>query len=356
MFEILPRQRELKYFFILSPLYALLLSIVCMATLLYFLEKDPWLSIQAFFLDPFSSPYLIGEIFLKMTPLMILSTGLAYGFKAGVWNIGSEGQYILGAIFASGAVLYFPNLPSYILLPAMAISGIVGGILWALIPALLKITLQINEVLVSLMLVYVSIFLCSWLLYNTWQDPMAYGFPQTIIFPDSAFLPRPFAGLRFDWSFFIGLGFLVVSYFVFTKSYFGYQLSVLGQSPKAALFAGFSEKKLVLSAFLISGGAAGFAGMAEVSGPSLQLTTNVSHLYGFSAIIVAFLGRLHPLGTFLASFLMALIFMGAERLQQTVNLPRSMGMVFQGLLLLFLLGCDFFLYYKIRLKKRLSPS
>ena len=333
----------------LSPLIAVALTLICGLLIFSALGRDPIAGFQVFFLNPLKDGYSIAELFLKATPLMLIAIGLAVGFRANVWNIGAEGQYIMGAIFGSGVALYFQGGTSPLILPTMVVAGALGGALWAAIPAMLRTRFNTNEILVSLMLVYIANLLVSWLVFGPWKDPEGFNFPQTKMFDDSAILPLLIEGTRLNAAFPIAIGALIAGYLFMNRSFPGFQMRVAGQADAAARYAGFSAKRTIWIGLLAGGAMAGIAGMSEVGGPMGQLTDHVSQNYGFAAIIVAFVGRLNALGIFLASLLMALLYLGGEQAQQYMNLPSSISKVFQGMLLFFLLGADIFVNYKLRL-------
>lgn len=340
--------RAMRY---LSPLFAVALMLLAGLVIFSALGKDPIQGFRLFFFNPVRNLYGVSELLLKAAPLMLCAVGLAIGFRANVWNIGAEGQFIFGAIGASGVALYFKGSGGPLLLPAMLCAGALAGAAWAAIPALLRTRFNANEILVTLMLVYVAQLYVSWLVFGPWRDPMGFGFPQTEMFGRDARLPNILAGTRLNAGIFIALGVLVAGYLFMQFSYTGYKMRVAGEAAGAARYAGFSASKTVWIGLLCGGGAAGIAGMTEVAGPMGQLTDRVSLGYGFAAIIVAFVGRLNPIGIALASLLMALLFLGGEQVQQHMNLPSSISMVFQGMLLFFLLGADVFINYRLRFSR-----
>jgi general nucleoside transport system permease protein len=301
-----------------------------------------------FFLNPLSDLYGLSELLLKATPLMLIGIGLAVGFRAGVWNIGAEGQFIVGALFATAVALRVGSEPATWAIPAMVAAGALGGALWAAIPACLRTRWGTNEILVSLMLVYVAQLLASWLVYGPWKDPGGYNFPQTRSFGDSALLPLLIEGTRLHAGFLLALAMLLGGYVFLQLSFQGFQMRVAGQAEQAGRYAGFSARRAIWIGLLAGGALSGVAGMTEVAGPMGQLTSQISAGYGFAAIIVAFVGRLHPAGIFCASLLMALLFLGGEQAQQHLNLPSSISKVFQGMLLFFLLASDLFIGYRLR--------
>ncbi|MBS0317198.1 MAG: ABC transporter permease [Proteobacteria bacterium] len=331
-----------------SPLLAVGLTLIGGLVLFYLLGRNPLHGFKVFFFDPVHDLYGISELLLKATPLMLIATGLAVGFRANVWNIGAEGQFLMGAVGATGVALLFQNSQSPLVLPAMLVAGAIGGAVWAAIPAALKTRFNTNEILTSLMLVYVAELLVSWLVFGPWKDPQGFNFPQTIMFGNNALLPILIPGTRLNIAFLVALAVLVGGYVFMNRSYMGFQMQVAGQAEAAARYAGYSGVRTIWVSLLTGGALAGVAGMAEVAGPMGQLTDHASSGYGFAAIIVAFIGRLNPVGIFFASLLMALLYMGGEQAQQHLNLPPAIGQVFQGMLLFFLLGADVFINYRLR--------
>jgi len=335
-----------------SPVIAVALTLVGGMIIFAALGKNPAEGFKVFFLNPIRDLDAIAELLLKATPLMLIAVGLAVGFRANVWNIGAEGQFLTGAVAATGIALAFKGTHAAVLLPLMVVAGAVGGALWAAIPALLKTRFNANEILTSLMLVYIAQLMVSWLVFGPWKDPAGFNFPQTETFEDAALLPMLIEGTRLNYAFAIALAALAAGYVFMEKSYTGFKMRVAGESEAAARYAGFSAAGTIWLGLLVGGAAAGVAGMAEVAGPAGQLTDKLSSGYGFAAIIVAFVGRLNPVGIFFASLLMALLFIGGEQAQQYLNLPSSISKVFQGMLLFFLLGSDVLIQYRVRLMPR----
>ena len=331
-----------------SPVIAVVLTLAGGMAIFATLGKNPVEGFRVFFLSPMRDLNAIAELLLKATPLMLIAVGLAVGFRANVWNIGAEGQFLMGAVGATGIALAFKGAHASVLLPAMVVAGAVGGALWAAIPALLKTRFNANEILTSLMLVYIAQLAVSWLVFGPWKDPAGFNFPQTETFEDAALLPMLIEGTRLNLAFVIALAALAAGYVFMQKSFVGFKMRVAGESEAAARYAGFSAVGMVWIGMLVGGAAAGVAGMAEVSGPAGQLTDKLSTGYGFAAIIVAFVGRLNPIGIFFASLLMALLYIGGEQAQQYLNLPSSISKVFQGMLLFFLLGSDVLIQYRVR--------
>ncbi len=334
-----------------SPVLAIILMLIGGLILFSALGKDPIEGFRIFFISPLSDIYGVAELFLKATPLMLVAIGLAVGFRANVWNIGAEGQYIMGGVAASAVALYFYGSEGPHILLLLVVAGGIGGMMWASIPAFLKTRFDTNEILVSLMLVYVAQLMVSWLVHGPMMDPEGFNFPQSRMFEDSALLPILVEGTRLNAAFMFALTALAVGYVFMYRSFFGFQMQVAGFAKNAARYAGFSAKRMIWIGLLSGGGMAGLAGMSEVAGPMGQITEHVSNNYGFAGIIVAFVARLNPIGIFFASLLMALLYLGGEQAQQYMNLPSSISNVFQGMLLMFLLGSDVFINYRLKWKK-----
>jgi simple sugar transport system permease protein len=331
-----------------SPLLALAITVLIGTILFAALGKDPVRGLTLFFIDPLKSAYALSELAVKATPLLLIALGLAVCFRSNIWNIGAEGQYVLGAIAAGGVAMMADKTTGSWIVVALLVAGVIGGMLWAAIVALLRDRFNANEILVSLMLVYVAEGVLAYLVYGPWKDPHGYNFPQTITFLKVTQVPRLFAGLRINVGSIIALLAVAGFWLLLFRTYAGYQLQVGGLAPAAARYAGFSSRKALWTALLLSGGMAGLAGGLEVAGPLGQLTPYVPAGYGFAAIIVAFVGRLHPVGIVFASVLMSMFYIGGELAQSRMGLPKSITGVFQGLLLFTLLACDTLIYYRVR--------
>ena len=334
-----------------SPLLALAVTVVIGVLLFVALGKDPISGLRVFFWDPIKSPYALGELTVKATPLLLIALGLAVCFRSNVWNIGAEGQYVLGAIAASGvALLADKTTGGWIVLPIL-LAGILGGMVWAGLTAWLRDRFNANEILVSLMLVYVAVLLLSFIVSGPWKDPQGYNFPQSRTFDAATRIPRLLTGSRMNIGIFLALiGVAGVWVFLF-RTRAGFAQQVGGLAPAAARYAGFSSRRALWVALLVSGGMAGLAGALEVAGPIGQLTPYVPAGYGFAAIIVAYVGRLHPVGMVFSAILMSMFYIGGELAQSRLGLPRSLTGVFQGLLLFTLLACDTLVNYRLRWAK-----
>lgn len=334
-------------------LLAILLTCIGGSVLFMMYGVSPLRGLEAVFIEPLRTTYGIGEILLKMAPLLLIAQGLAIGFRAQVWNIGAEGQLIVGAIAASLLAIQFDGTTSPLLLPGMIMAGMLGGMAWAGIAAFLRAQFNANEILVTFMLTGVALQLLYYLVSGPMRDPMGFNFPQSISFGASATFPILIPGTRVNASLFLGLALTVVALIFVQRSLAGYKLSVGGVAPGAAMYAGFSSKKAIWLALLISGGAAGLAGVGEVAGPLGMLQRNVSPGYGYAGIIVAVLGGLHPIGILFASALMALVYVGGDFALLSVGVPNAVTGIFQGMLLTFYLACSFLLTQRIR---RITPD
>ena len=331
-----------------SPLLALAITVVLGVLLFTVMGKDPVRGLQIFFWEPIKSAYALGELGIKATPLLLIALGLAVCFRSNIWNIGAEGQYIIGAIFAGGVALTAGKDTGGWIVVAVLLAGVLGGMLWAGITAFLRDRFNAGEILVSLMLVYVAVQVLNFFVFGPWKDPAGYNFPQTRTFEAVTRIPRLMAGSRVTIGAVIALVAAGLLWLYLFRTRSGFALQVGGLAPAAARYAGFSSRRALWTAFLISGGAAGLAGALEVAGPVGQLTPYIPAGYGFAAIIVAFVGRLHPLGMVLAAILMSMFYIGGELAQSRLGLPKSLTDVFQGLLLFSLMACDTLVNYRLR--------
>jgi general nucleoside transport system permease protein len=335
-----------------SPLLALVITVALGIGLFVLLGKDPLRGLQMFFWEPLKSAYALGELMVKATPLLVIALGLAVCYRSNVWNIGAEGQFVIGAVAAGGVALLADKETGRWIVLAVILAGVAGGMLWAAITAWLKDKFHANEILVSLMLVYVADMVLGYLVYGPWKDPAGYNFPQTKTFEAVTQIPRLMSGSRMSVGLIIAMvGVAAVWIFLF-RTRAGFAQQVGGLAPAASRYAGFSSRKALWLALLVSGGAAGLAGALEVAGPLGQLTPYVPAGYGFAAIIVAYVGRLHPIGMVFSAVLMSMFYIGGELAQSRMGLPKSITGVFQGLLLFTLLACDTLVTYRLRWQGR----
>lgn len=333
---------------IAAPVIATVLTLLVGTMMFAALGHNPASTLYAFFVEPLSSANGISELLLKASPLILIACGLAVGFRANVWNIGAEGQLIIGAICAGAVGLFYPDPESIMMLPLMLLAGAAGGMAWAAIPAFLRARMNTNEILVTLMLTYIATLLLSWFVHGPWRDPAGFNYPQTALLPMSAMFPLLDDAYRVNSSLVITVVAVLAMWLFTDRSFLGYKMTVSGSAPLAARYAGFRESSAVWIGLLTGGAAAGIAGMAELSGPLGQLSPQISPGYGFAAIIVAFIGRLNAFGIVLGGLLMSLLFLGGESVQLSLGLPSSLTRIFQGILLFFLLAADFFIFYRAR--------
>jgi len=351
LIELERRRGHSVLFSALSPFIALALTVVAGAIIFAAMDKDPVLALYSFFIEPLTEVWSLHELAIKAAPLILIAVGLSVCFRSNNWNIGAEGQFIMGAIAGSIIPIVFYEWHSVLVLPLMIVMGMAGGALYASIPALLKTRFNTNEILSSLMLVYVAQLFLDWLVRGPWRNPEGFNFPETREFNASAILPEilPASG-RANLGFVFAIIATILVWFMMRHMLKGFEVSVLGQSARAGRFAGFSANRMVFFAFLFSGALAGLAGISEVSGAINELQPTISPGYGFTAIIVAFLGRLNPIGIFAAGLVLALTYLGGEAAQISIGLPDKIARVFQGMLLFFVLACDTLIHYRLRIR------
>lgn len=299
----------------------------------------------------FGSRYRFNEVIIKTVPLVIASLGIAIAFKMKFWNIGADGQIIMGAFAASFVALRYPNLPRPLLLIVMAAAGTIGGGLWALIPAFFKAQWKTNETIITLMLNYVALKFVTYLQYGPWKDPKAIGFPKIPNFVDAAVLPK-FLGIHIGWV--VAIILVIIMYILMNHSKLGYEVAVIGESEKTAQYGGINIKKTIITALLISGGLCGLTGMIQASAVSNTLSVEVSGGLGYTAIITTWLSGLSAPFIVVASFLFAALLQGGAYIQTAFNIPASMAQMLQGVILFFVLGSEFFIQYKMITQEKLE--
>jgi general nucleoside transport system permease protein len=356
MLKLEARPEVSKFWSIASPLLALVITVVLGTLLFAALGKDPVQGLRIFFWEPISSGYRVGELLVKATPLLIIALGLAVCFRSNVWNIGAEGQFVIGAVVAGGVALLAGKDTSRLIVIAILLAGVLGGMAWAALTGILRDKFNANEILVSLMLVYVATLTLNYLVFGPWKDPQGYNFPQTKTFEAVTQIPKLVQGSRVNIGVLLALAGVASLWVFLFRTRAGFAQQVGGLAPAAARYAGFSSRKALWTALLISGGAAGLAGGLEVAGPIGQLTPYIPAGYGFAAIIVAFVGRLHPVGMVFSALLMSMFYIGGELAQSRLGLPKSLTGVFQGLLLFTLLACDTLMAYRIRFLPTAVPA
>ena len=357
MFLFTPRNIQNNYWVIFGPLISVIFTIIVGALIFKILSYPVTDSLYQVFLSPFSRADRIADIFVKACPLIIIGIGLIFCFRSNIWNIGAEGQFIFGTLCAGSFALFFPESNSYFLLLLMLIIGFLGGALWASIPAILKIKLNVNEILVSLMLVYVAMLFIDFIVRGPLRDPMSFGFPLSKPYPEGAIISKiNFPGIGFLGQLHYGILSIVFlapfAWFLINRTLPGFQIKVFGSAPKASGFAGFNKDKITLGVLVMSGGMAGVAGVIEVSANMGQLQPEVSFGYGFTAIIVAFLGRLNPYGVIIAGIVIATAKLGADNAQMVLGIPKVVTGIFEGVLLFFLLAGETIQNYKVSFKRK----
>jgi simple sugar transport system permease protein len=343
-----------------TPVVAVILTMIAGGIMFAALGKDPVAAIRIIFWDPIFSEqfasYSRPQLLVKAGPLILIAIGLSLGFRAGIWNIGAEGQYIIGAICGAAFGLAFWPSENPLIFPGMVVAGLIGGWAWAMIPGILKTRFRTNEILVSLLLVYVAEAILASAATSWLRNPDAMGFPgsRNLARHPGTDNPELIAGTGMHWGVLTAFIAVIAAYILLNRHVLGYQIRLAGQAPRAARFAGVNPSRLVLLCLGISGALAGVAGLFEVSGPAGQITIDFNVGYGFTAIIVAFLGRLHPVGILLAGLLMALTYIGGELAQLMLSIPAPAIQAFQGMLLFFLLALDVLSNYRVRFSREAS--
>ncbi|AFY54676.1 ABC-type uncharacterized transport system, permease component [Rivularia sp. PCC 7116] len=350
--KLQPRNTPSQFWQILSPLVALFGTIFSGIILFSLNGKPPILALETLLISPLINPYAITEILVKAAPILLIAVGLAICFQGKIWNIGAEGQFIVGAVFGSAVAIFFPNINNYSLLFFCLVAGIIGGAIWASIPAFLKVRFNANEILTSLMLNYIAISLLNYSVRGPLQDTEGFNFPESAILSEFATLPPLIPGTRLHLGIIFAAIAAIIVWLILSRSQFGFSLRVVGASLPAAEYAGINRKRIIWLSLLLSGSLAGLAGVCEVSGLIGQLRATISPGYGYTAIIAAFIGRLNPLMIILSSLLLAQLYVGSELLQIKLGLPLALASIFQGILLLVLLSTDLLIYNKILLTNK----
>lgn len=341
------RSAALGWMNLMSPVLAIGLTVLMGGLIFLAMGQPPLTALYLYFIDPLTSWWSVEEVLVKASPLILIGVGLAVCFKANVWNIGAEGQLTAGALMGAMIPVLFGDWQSPLALVAMLILGALGGALFGCIPAWLKTRFGVNEILTSLMLVYIAQLLLDWMVRGPWNDPNGYNFPKSAAFEGWHLLPMWGDG-RMHFGLVIALFTALILYWMMRNNLKGFEVKVVGSAPRAGAFAGFSQTKMIWFCFALSGGLAGLAGLIEVAGPVGQLQPHISPNYGFTAIIVAFLGRLNPLGVIFSGLLLAISYIGGEGVQIELGISDKTTQVFQGMLLFFILMCDTLILYRIR--------
>lgn len=356
LLSLQPRSEQSRLMLWLSPVFAAVLTLITSVILFVILDLPPLETLKVMLIDPVSSLYGISELLVKALPILLCALGLAVAYRAKVWNIGAEGQLLMGGLVGSAVAVNIIDWETHWALVLVLLSGMIAGALWGALCGWLHTHFNANEILTSIMLNYIALNLLQYAVHGPLKDPEGFSFPESALFGDFSRLPVLFEDSRLHAGIYFAIIAFIIVWVLLRKSFLGFQIQVLGLDKKAAKFVGFREKKLIWLVLLISGGLAGLAGVGEVAGPIGQLVPQISPGYGYAAIVVAFLGRLHPVGIVFSSLLMALLYVGGENAQIAVNLPQSITELFQGMVLLFLLACDVLILYRpqwsLKWKKR----
>ncbi|HRI55555.1 MAG TPA: ABC transporter permease, partial [Anaerolineae bacterium] len=350
---------------LLVPILSIVLALAAGGVLLWLAGVNPIETYRAMLHGAFGSAYAISETLVRATPLMLTGLAVSVAFRMLFWNIGAEGQLAMGAFAASGVALFLPKLmpgiSAWLLLPLMLVGGFLGGALWALIPAMLKAFLSVNEIITTLMLNYVAILWIQYLYYGPWKDPLGFGFPGTAPFVDAAWLPRLkdtawlpqlFNTGRLHWGLALAIVAAIVVWLILDRTRWGYEIKIIGENSRAARYAGISIVRNILLVMILSGGLAGLAGFVQVAGISHRLQQGIAVGDGYTAIIIAWLARLNPFGVLVVALLMAALFVGGDQIQISMGLPAAVAGVLQGAILFCVLGGNFFTLYRVRWTSR----
>ncbi len=348
--DLIKRPEASKVMAYVSPLLAVILTLITGVIIFACLGVSPLKGLYLYFVEPLTTEWSLEKLAIKASPLIMIASGLAVAYRANVWNIGAEGQLTMGAIFGSAMPILFSSWQSPLTIVSMLVLGIIGGMLWGLIPALLKVKTGANEILTSLMLVYVAQLLLDWLVRGPWRDPKGYNFPKSITFDGWQLLPT-FGTTDVHYGVVLAIIAAIGLWVLMSFTLKGFEVRVLGTAPRAGAFAGFSPDAMVIFAFLVSGGLAGLAGICELAGPVSELQPVISPGYGFTAIIVAFLGRLNPIGVIVAGLALGVSYLGGEEAHTALGISDKAARVFQGLLLFYILACDTLILYRLQITR-----
>jgi len=356
MLSVQPRVESSKLMAWLSPFIAIGLTMIASSLMFILLDVSPIRAFEVFVIMPLSDSYNIGELMVKAAPLMLCATGLAICFRANVWNIGAEGQLLIGAVVSSYFAIQAGEDAGIGMITLILMSGVVSGALWAAIPTALDRYFKTNIILSTIMLNYIGLYTLLWAVHGPLADPQGFGFPESAMFADAILLPLIQEDGRASISIVIAIIVALITGLALFKTLPGFIVRVYGEDKAAARYAGFSSNKVVWGVMLFAGALAGFAGAAEVTGPIGQLIPSVSPGYGYAAIIVAYLGRLNPFGIIISALFMGCLYMGSDLAQIELGLPTAITGLFQGILLFFMLACDFLINYKISFTSKKMPE
>ena len=332
---------------ILVLLAALVCALLVGAVFILLANSNPLKAYGVMFSGPFSSKFGISETLVRAAPLLLVGLGIVISFRSGILNIGAEGQILIGAITAAAAATFFPHWPAFFLLPLVLVAGFAGGAFWGGIAGWLKARLAVNEILSTVMLNQIAAQVYIFLIRGPLIDPeqLAYGTraPQTALLPEGIWLSRLLPGTRLHTGLILAVGLAVLVYLFLWRTTIGYRMRAVGAGPDAARYGGIRVEFYLVLAMALAGGLAGVAGSVEVLGVHHRALEDISAGYGFSGIVAALFGRLHPLGTIPAAILFGALILGADMMQRAVNIPAAIVMAVQGLVILFVVSSDIFL-------------
>lgn len=349
MFIKLEKRREPSLaMLVVTPIASVLLTMLIGIVVFDLVGINGFKAVVDIFLSPLLASYKWQDVAVKAAPLILIALGLAVGNRAQVWNIGAEGQYVIGALCAAGVGIAFGTVGGFFVVLLMILAGIAGGAAWAAIPAALRTRFSVNEILSSLMLTYVALQVLGYLVGGPWKDPNGRNFPATAPLVDSQTLPV-LGSSTVHLGVAVALILPFVFWFLMTRSVFGFQIRVVGSAPNAARHGGFDGKQTIWLALIIGGGMAGLAGALEFAGVLHKIDLGFPSGYGFTAIIVSFLGRLNPIGCLIAGIVLAVTYVGGQMAQSSVHIPNSTAGIFQAMMLFFILASDILVRYRVRL-------
>lgn len=332
-----------------TPVASVVVTMIIGVLVFDLIGIDGFRAVVDIFLTPLLASYKWQDVAVKAAPLIIIALGLSVGNRAQVWNIGAEGQYIIGALAAAGVGIAAGASGGPVIVFLMVAAGFVFGAAWAAIPAWLRTRFNVNEILSSLMLTYVALQVLGYLVGGPWKDPNGRNFPATAPLADNQTLPILFPGTTVHLGVAVALILPFVFWVLMSRAVFGYQIRVVGSSPNAARHGGFDSRQTIWLTLLIGGAMAGLAGALEFTGSLKAINLGFPSGYGFSAIIVSFLGRLNPIGCLIAGIVLAVTYVGGQVAQTTVHIPNSTAGIFQAMMLFFILASDILVRYRIRL-------
>src|SRR6516165_6684562 len=338
-----------RFMQIATPIGSVLMTMALGAVIFQLIGYDGPRAIYEIFITPIVASYKWQDVATKAAPHIIIALGLSLGNQAKIWNIGAEGQYIIGALAGAGVAFALPDAQGFWIIPLMIAAGIAGGMAWAAVPAILKTRYRVSEVLSTLMLVYVALQVLNYLIGGPWKDPNGHNFPQTPPLTPAQLLPHAIPGTPIPPGLVVAVALTLVFRLLMTRSVYGFSVRTVGAAPSAARYGGFDASRTVWSTLMISGGMAGLAGVLEVMSQLGQINLGFPSGYGFTAIIVSFLGRLHPIGVFLAALILAVTYVGGQVAQTVVHVPNATAGIFQAMMLFFILASDVLVRYRLRI-------